>query len=92
MMADIAASTRDVAFVFVNQGESRQTIQNYLTAENLELNGVVLDGLGEFARHYAVPGLPATLFIGTDGMLGSVHMGEISRESLLTGVKRIRPG
>lgn len=90
MMADVAATTDDVTFVFVNQGEAREIIQRYLTAEKLNLEHVVLDGFGAFGRHYEVPGLPATLFIGSDGILHSVHMGEISREGLLTGTERIR--
>ncbi|MDI6028465.1 TlpA disulfide reductase family protein [Corticibacterium sp. UT-5YL-CI-8] len=86
MMADVAARSSDARFIFVNQGEAAQVIQRYLNAENLELDHIVLDGLGEFGRHYAVPGLPATLFIGSDGMLQWVHMGEISRETLLDGI------
>lgn len=90
MMADVAANTDDAKLVFVNQGEGVETIERYLAAENLELEHVVLDGFGEFRRHYQVPGLPATLFIGSDGTLQSVHMGEISREGLLTGIERIQ--
>lgn len=89
MMADIAASTEDARVVFVNQGEGVDIIRRYLTAENLELDHVVLDALGEFGRHYEVPGLPATFFIGRDGTLQSVHMGEISREGLLTGIQKL---
>jgi hypothetical protein len=56
----------------------------------LTLDPVLLDGLGRFSRHYTTPGLPATLFIGADGRLRSVHMGEISREALLTGIGKLR--
>ncbi|HRP77487.1 MAG TPA: TlpA disulfide reductase family protein [Aquamicrobium sp.] len=91
MMADVATETADARFVFVNQGEAASTIRQYLDAESLDPDHVVLDGLGEFARHYRVPGLPATLFIGADGTLQSVHMGEISREGLLAGIERIQP-
>jgi thiol-disulfide isomerase/thioredoxin len=90
MMADVAATTDDANIVFVNQGEGQDMVRRYLTAENLELEHLVLDGLGEFARHYKVPGLPATFFIGSDGMLQSVHMGEISREGLLAGIGRLQ--
>lgn len=89
MMADVAASTDDARLIFVNQGEGADIIQSYLKAENLELSSVVLDTLGEFGRHYEVPGLPATFFIGRDGKLRSVHMGEISRERLLSGIQMI---
>jgi thiol-disulfide isomerase/thioredoxin len=91
MMADVATETADARFVFVNQGEAASTIRQYLDAESLDPDHVVLDGLGEFARHYRMPGLPATLFIGADGTLQSVHMGEISREGLLAGIERIQP-
>jgi thiol-disulfide isomerase/thioredoxin len=87
MMADVAANTDAAELVFVNQGEGQEIIQRYLTAENLELEHVVLDGLGEFGRHYEVPGLPATLFLKSDGTLQSVHMGEISREDLVSGIQ-----
>lgn len=88
MMADVAASTDDARLVFVNQGEGAEIIRDYLAAEELELNPV-LDTLGEFGRHYEVPGLPATFFIGRDGKLRSVHVGEISREKLLSGIQMI---
>lgn len=90
MMADVAANTDDARLVFVNQGEGADVIQRFLTTENLELDHVVLDSLGEFGRHYEVPGLPATFFIGSDGALQSVHMGEISREGLLTGIQKLQ--
>ena len=90
MMADVAASTDDARMVFVNQGEGVDIIRRYLTTENLELDHVVLDALGEFGRHYEVPGLPATFFIGRDGTLQSVHMGEISREGLVAAIQKLQ--
>ncbi|MGH6760801.1 MAG: prolipoprotein diacylglyceryl transferase family protein [Phyllobacterium sp.] len=86
MMADVAAQSSDARFIFVNQGEGREAIQTYLRGEKLELENLLLDSLGEFGRNYSIPGLPATLFIGSDGILRSVHMGEISREVLMKGV------
>lgn len=91
MMAEVAAGTDEARLVFVNQGEGVESIRRYLAAEKLEIDDVVVDVLGEFGRHYEVPGLPATLFIGRDGVLHSVHMGEISREGLMTGIARIQP-
>lgn len=51
---------------------------------------LVLDALGEFGRHYEVPGLPATFFIGRDGTLQSFHMGEISREGLVAAIQKLQ--
>ena len=89
MMAHVAASNDDAMFVFVNQGESREIVDRYLKAENLVLDHVVLDFLGEFGRNYKIPGLPATLFINSRGELQSVHMGEISREALTSGAQNL---
>ena len=86
MMAEIAANTDEARLVFVNQGEGADIVRRFLDSENLKLDHVVLDSLGEFGRHYSVPGLPATFFIGRDGTLRSVHMGEISREALTSGI------
>lgn len=90
MMADVAANTDEARLVFVNQGEGADVVRGFLDTENLKLDHVVLDSLGEFGRHYSVPGLPATFFIGSDGLLQSVHMGEISREGLLAGIGKLQ--
>jgi len=82
MMADIARSNSEVTFVFANQGEGRQQIQSYLDDNNIKLDHVLLDGFGDLRRHYSALGLPATLFIGSDGVLRHAHLGEISRETL----------
>ncbi|WP_026381618.1 TlpA disulfide reductase family protein [Afifella pfennigii] len=89
MMVDVAENNDDAVFVFVNQGEGRETIERYLTSENLRLDHIIVDSLGEFGRHYAARGLPATLFIGPDGLLRSMHLGEISREALLGGIEEL---
>lgn len=90
MMADVAAGNEDAIFLFVNQGEERETVAAYVTREGIRLDDVVLDGSGAFARHYEIPGLPATLFTGADGTLRSVHLGEISREQFQAGIDALR--
>ena len=89
MMAELAATAEDVTFLFVNQGEGRSAIEAYLTSQNLALPNVLLDPHRQVARHYSMPGLPATLFIGADGRLLSVHIGEISREALTAAIERL---
>ena len=42
------------------------------------------------ARHYGTVGLPITLFIGADGLLAHTHVGEISREVLLSRIARLQ--
>lgn len=91
MMAEIAASSADVNFYFVNQGEGQEAITRYLSNEGLALETVLLDQFGSVARHYGALGLPATLFIGADGVLKN-DLGEISREILQTNVARLSSG
>lgn len=90
MMADVAATTAGTDFIFANQGESRQVVERYLAAAGLSLDTVVLDQFGQLGRHYRAPGLPATLFIGGDGVLRHAHLGEISREVLQANIDRLR--
>lgn len=89
MMAEMAAARSDVTFLFVNQGERRGPIEAYLADQQLTLPNVLFDPRQEVARHYSMPGLPATLFIGPDGKLRSVHVGEISREALTGAATRL---
>lgn len=89
MMAEVAASTNDVTFVFANQGEDAPRIRRYLSHEGLLLPNVLMDGLGELGRHYGAPGLPATLFVGADGRLVDIHLGEISHEAMLQKVDEL---
>lgn len=90
MMAEVAAFTSDVTFVFANQGEDVPRIRRYLSQEGLLLPNVLIDGLGELGRHYKAPGLPATIFVGADGRLFDIHLGEISRELLVQTMVNIR--
>ena len=84
MMAKVARDNPGTTFLFVNQRESAPRIATYLATEGISVPNVVLDRHGRFASHYAAIGLPATLFIGRDGVLRAVHVGEISAEVLLT--------
>lgn len=89
MMGEAAAARTDVTFVFVNQGEKRTTVEGYLDSEKLTLSKVLFDARMDLPRHYATPGLPVTLFIGADGKLRSIHVGEISREALTNAISRL---
>ncbi|MDO5704821.1 MAG: TlpA disulfide reductase family protein [Paracoccus sp. (in: a-proteobacteria)] len=84
MMAEVARDNPDTTFLFVNQREDARRIATYLATEGISLPNVVLDRHGRFGRHYAAIGLPATLFIGRDGVLRGLHVGEISPEMLLS--------
>lgn len=89
LLAEVAAARKNVSFLFVNQGESPETIKTYLASGHLALNHVLLDQTMSIPRHYGTPGIPVTLFIRADGTLMTAHMGEISREALTETITRL---
>ena len=92
MMTEIAAARNNVVFVFANQGEGPSQVIRYFNDEGLSAEHVALDQSMALARYYGVRGYPATLFIGPDGMLRSLHFGEISREGLTDAIARLSEG
>ena len=87
LLAKVAAGRNDVVFLFVNQGESAETIRSYLISQSLKLNHVLLDPSMQMPRHYRTLGLPMTLFLRADGTLATMHIGEISPEALDANIK-----
>lgn len=79
-----------VRFVFANQGEDGMTAQRYLTDARLELDNVLLDSGGRFAREVGSMGLPTTLFYDAGGRLIDTHMGQLSAASLASKLNRLR--
>lgn len=72
----------NIAFVMVNQGESLKNVQDFLQAEQLMLNNVLLDPASRVMHQVRARGLPATLFFDAQRQLQGVHMGEITAAGL----------
>lgn len=72
----------DITFLFVNQGETPQTVSNFLATTGLNLSHVLFDGGGQLAQKVGSMALPTTLFYNADGRLVGSHLGELSRASL----------
>ena len=81
-MAQVQAQRPDVNFVFVNQGESPQVIQEFLQVGRLALHNVLLDPTQATARGFSVMGYPTTLFFDASGKLVYQHMGPLSEAAL----------
>lgn len=90
MLAAVAAQRDDVVFLFASQGETAAHVSRYLAEHDLQPEHVLIDISGILARHYGTVGLPVTLFIGADGLLAHTHVGEISREMLLSQIARLQ--
>ncbi len=89
MMAEVAGQHPEVDVIFANQREAPQTVGLFLATEGLRLGIVVLDEAGALGRHYAVLGLPTTLFLDAGGRVVERHVGEISREAFSAGLARL---
>ncbi|MCE7031451.1 TlpA family protein disulfide reductase [Lysobacter sp. GX 14042] len=91
VLADSQVANPHVTFVFANQGEGNQVIQEYLDAAGLQLGNVVLDPFSSVSQSTGSRGLPTTLFFEADGRLADVHMGELTRASLARKLERFGP-
>ena len=60
-----------VAFVAVNQGETKEQVEKFLTTRGLKM-AVALDGDQSVAKKYGVDGIPHTVVIGRDGKVALV--------------------
>lgn len=72
----------EIVFVFANQGESEDAVQQYLAAEHLDLTNVLLDPRMQPGQAMNVIAPPITLIFDAQGKLVWRHLGEIS-ESML---------
>ena len=73
---------QNVTFLFVNQGESMQSVSTFLETQGLNLSNVLFDSGGQLAQKVGSMALPTTLFYSADGRLLGSHLGELSKASL----------
>ena len=72
----------------VNVGESAEQVRDY--ARELHLSfPLLLDGDSKVSRQYRVFGLPTTVFVGRDGVIREVSIGEMSQSSLEGFLRRV---
>ncbi|MGY0561261.1 prolipoprotein diacylglyceryl transferase family protein [Luteimonas sp. A277] len=77
-----------VAFVLVNQGEGRDEIQTFLQQQGLVLEHILLDPHSQAMRDMGARALPTTLFFDAGGRLVDTHMGELTRASLASTLRK----
>lgn len=90
VLAQAQAAHPGVHVVFLNQGETSETVQRYLARSGLELRNVLLDRKGLAAAPYGGM-LPTTVFFDAQGRLVSVRTGELSAASLGQRLRELRP-
>lgn len=79
----------DIHFIFLNQGESADGVNHFLTTESLSLNNVLLDTTGDVSEAFGVAVLPTTLFYSQDGKLLYRHVGGVSAASLDYALQKV---
>ncbi|MBD3666942.1 MAG: TlpA family protein disulfide reductase [Kangiella sp.] len=79
----------DIGFVFVNQGEYSQVIEQFLKEQDLALNNVMADTSGVLGYQVGSRALPTTLFVNAQGKLVDAHLGELSKASLKAKLEKL---
>jgi len=84
-MPDLAAAQtqhKDVAFVFVNQGETAASVRRYLAQQGMAIDNVLLDAKTALGQAVGSRALPTTLFVDAHGKLVERHIGGLSAATL----------
>lgn len=82
VLQEAQQNMNNIGFVFVNQGEHSEVIQQYLNREDLALNNVMADSKGVLGYQVGSRALPTTLFVDAQGKLVDAYLGELSKASL----------
>lgn len=82
--------TPEVAFVFVNQGESPAKVAAYVQQSGLGLTHVWLDPDSRLGPAAGSQGLPTTLFFDATGKRVDAHFGMLNAAALQVQVDRLR--
>lgn len=83
------AARGDIAFAFVNQGESADEVAAFLRDTPLPLRNVLRDSASTLMREAGSRGLPTTLFFDANGRLVDTHMGELTEAGLARKLQRL---
>ena len=79
-----------ISFIFLNQGESGVTVQQYLAVHGLVISNVVIDLGARFGREVGSMGLPTTLFYDAQGRMVDTQVGGLSTASLESKLAKLR--
>lgn len=80
-----------VVILALNVQESYSRVKQFIEEEGFTFS-VWLDSDGSVAKAYRVSGLPTTFFIDGDGVLQHRQLGQLTRETLLDGIRAASKG
>lgn len=90
LLADAQEKETDITFVFVNEGENKESVERYLASTGFDLTNVVLDPGAAIGRELGSMALPMTLFSDKDGRLVDSRVGGLTEISLAEKLERLR--
>jgi cytochrome c biogenesis protein CcmG, thiol:disulfide interchange protein DsbE len=79
---------RGLTFLLVDMQEDPDDVAVFLGELRVSLPAVV-DSSGEVGKTYRVRGLPSTFFVGRDGVIKQVQLGELDQRLLEAGISKI---
>ena len=79
-----------ITILFVNQGESAALVGEFLAAQQLSLDNLLLDEQVQLGQLVGSRALPTTLFYDAEGRQVGSHLGELSHASLERALERLR--
>ena len=90
VLAEAQRDNPELTVLFVNQGEGQGVVSQYLAAEALGLDNVLLDSGARLGQHVGSMALPSTLFYDAEGRQVGSHLGELSRASLTRALEVLK--
>jgi thiol-disulfide isomerase/thioredoxin len=79
----------DVRFIMLNQGESSNTVKQFIQRIKQQFGYVMLDKNGDMATIMNAHGLPMTLYYDQNGNLVNSHFGEVSAATLQYAIQKM---
>jgi thiol-disulfide isomerase/thioredoxin len=80
----------DIAFLFVNQGESASAVRAWLDRQRMPPREVLLDTGSALGPAVGSKGLPTTLFYNADGRQVDAHFGVLNAAALESRLRALR--
>lgn len=90
LLAEAQKAHPDVAIVLVNQGETAETVQRFLSRTGLVMDNLLLDAQNQAGHHFRLRALPATLFYDRAGKLVDIRVGALSRATLTERLQKLQ--
>jgi len=88
VLAQAQSENPGIHLVFVNQGETRQNVKEYVEAHGMQLQHSLLDPSLQVARAVGAVGYPTTLFYDANGRLLDVHLGSFSKATFQLAMEK----